>query len=271
MRSTSAVTMKSIGVMSVATNIYLDYWKDLVLSADTWTNSDDEVTFHVFTDNPDEAKKFGQNLKNVKIKAFTIPPHGWPEATLLRYSIFKEYADQLQSDVLVHLDADMLIVANPWERLRKNLINDTICLVEHPGYWRPGFKFQSNLYLKKPIKLITDFWNLLQHGGLGAWENNKLSKAYVPRNERRKYFCGATWFGNRDAIMSLIKELSNNVAIDIDNLVMAQWHDESHLNYWASRNKPRIESPELCFDETYSHLSKLAPYIIAVRKKDKTR
>jgi hypothetical protein len=268
---TSNAGVQTIGVVSVATNIYLDYWKLMVTSADNVTKKGDLVTFSVFTDNPLEAEKFGEKLKNVNVIAFQIPAYGWPEATLFRYSIFEEHSKYLQTDILVHLDADMEIVANPWERVRKNLSMGDICFIKHPGYWRPEFPKKAFFYLVTPLRAISDLVLWLRNGGIGAWEDNKRSKAFIPRSQRKNYYCGGMWFGKKQKFIDLVRDLSSNVTLDNNHSVIAKWQDESHLNYWANQNDHRIESPELCFDNTYTQLKDLIPVIIAVRKKEKTR
>ena len=254
--------------MSVATNLYLEYWKDMVLSADRISRHSDKVIFYVFTEEPERISPFADQLKNVSIKAFKIPAYGWPEATLLRYEIFSKEFECLEADYLVHLDADMLVVSNPWDRIRNNLIHSEVCLVEHPGFWRPEVHKRIQLYLKDPRRLLVDIFLRLKHGGIGTWEIKEYSEAYVVRDLRKIYFCGGVWFGRKAAIGKLLETLAKNVRTDLNNNVIAKWHDESHLNKWAINNFHASDNPELCYDETYPHLSSLTPYIIAVRKKN---
>lgn len=262
---------ESIGVMSVATNIYLDYWKSMVRSADGLTNIIDEVTFFVFTDKPEEAEKFALELKHVRVRAFKIPQYGWPEATLLRYQIFDSYSTSLDSKILMHLDADMLFASNPWSRVRAQLSRNSICLVEHPGFWRPTGVSRLILYVSRPVLAYKDLRLRIKRGGLGAWECDAKSSAFVSRESRMKYYCGGTWFGKRDSIIKLISELSIKVNDDIKKNIIAIWHDESHINRWATENHHSNENPELCFDQTYPQIKRLTPAIIAVRKSEKTR
>ena len=189
----------------------------------------------------------------------------------MRYSIFEEHLSILQSDILVHLDADMLIESNPWGRVRRKLEEEDMCFVQHPGYWRPRQRKKMIFYFTNSRRLISDVLICIQNGALGVWETDKRSKAYIPRNKRKRYYCGGIWFGKRLAFIRLIHELSNNVKIDVENEVMAKWHDESHLNHWASKYNHTFDSPELCFDYSYGQLNELSPVIVAVRKKEKTR
>ena len=59
----------SIGVMTVATNIYFDYWQKMVISADKRSTQTDQITFFVFTEQIQKIDAFSKTLKNVKLLA----------------------------------------------------------------------------------------------------------------------------------------------------------------------------------------------------------
>lgn len=261
----------SVGIMTVATNLYLDYWKDLVKSADSVSLTTDLVKFFVFTDDPKAAMEITSELKNVEVYAIQIPPYGWPEATLLRYRIFYENLDKVDAEILVHLDADMIVNVHPWRRILEGLDKHDVCLVRHPGFWRFNSLKRLAIYSRNPSLIITDAKQRILVGGLGSWEDNVESDAFVPRSLRKMYFCGGVWFGRRESILRLLMKLSNATENDLKKGIIAAWHDESHLNRWASENAHGEESPELCFDETYPQLRGLSPSITAVRKTLKTR
>ena len=271
MKLSDAESVMTVGVMSVATNLYLDYWKSMVQSAELVSKFEDEVTFFVFTDNLSEVKNFAGTLKNVRVRAFEITSYGWPEATLLRYQIFSSNMDQMNTDVLMHLDADMLISRNPWPRVKQKLATEKVCLVLHPGFWRPKGVRRVYLYVLHPLLAYKDLRVKIKQGGLGAWESDPKSTAFVPKKYRREYFCGGTWFGTHEAIKELVLTLSEQVSHDLDKNYIAKWHDESHINRWAIENNHTTENPEMCFDETYPQIKHLTHSIIAVRKNKKTR
>jgi hypothetical protein len=257
--------------MSVATNIYFEYWKKMVESADKNTVRTDRITFFVFTEQVEKVQEFADSLNNVDVRGFEISPYGWPDATLLRYHIFDQHYSSMITDILMHLDADMFFVSNPWERIRQSISKNEICLVLHPGYWRiKGFS-GSIFYMIHPIIAYKDFRMKIRLGGIGAWETRPESAAYVPKESRKHYFCGGSWFGPRESIGNLLQVLSNQVSADGKSELIAKWHDESHLNQWATVNEHNSSSPELCFDETYAQLKNLTPSIIAVRKIEMTR
>lgn len=261
----------SVGIMTVATNLYLDYWKDLVRSTDPVSLKTDLVKFFVFTDDPKAAMEIASELKNVEVCAIQIPPYKWPEATLLRYRIFFENLDKVDAEILVHLDADMIVNTNPWRQILESLDKYDVCLVRHPGFWRSSSFKRLAIYFRNPSLIIADVKQKISIGGLGSWEDNVESNAFVLRSLRKKYFCGGVWFGRRESIRELLIKLSTSTENDLEKGIIAVWHDESHLNRWASENFHGEESPELCFDETYPQLRGLSPSITAVRKTLKTR
>jgi histo-blood group ABO system transferase len=261
----------SIGVMSVATNIYFEYWQKMVQSADVQSNISDRITFFVFTEQIQKVEAFSRTLRNVNVRGFEVIPYGWPDATLLRYQIFDEQFSNMNTEALMHLDADMIFVSSPWGEVRRFIAKKQICLIQHPGFWRSRGRQKVFFYLRYPKIAIRDLRMVVTLGGIGSWETHPNSAACVPRKSRSHYFCGATWFGPRQKIGEMLKLLSAQVSEDQKNGVIAKWHDESHLNKWAMHNQHSISSPELCFDETYPQLKKLIPSIIAVRKKAMTR
>lgn len=265
-------SVPSLGVLTVATNIYVNYWREMALSFDMNCERKDNVVLHVFTNQIEEVEQVKLQLKNIMVVAHEIPNYIWPEATLLRYRIFSEAADDLSEDLLMHLDADMLINRSPVGVIQNASSSGQICLVSHPGYWRPRkFSRKVDFYVKNFSVLLNDLRLILKFGGLGSWETDKESAAYVPRKLRCDYVCGGTWFGERSNFLMLVQELSNSVSQDLNQNRVAVWHDESHLNSWASKNSHYILDPELCFESTYPQLNGLIPTITAVNKKASTR
>ena len=263
---------QSLGILSIATGIYKDYWIKLFESiVETWA-SVEKISMHVFTDDPDGLQEVGETSPRVKVVSHPIPSFGWPEATLLRYSIFKEKMDQITEDVLLYLDADMQVVGDlPTNWL--NYVQDSVTLVAHPGYFRPASATaRAGYYFRNPIQYFLDVWALSREGGLGEWEKNPASQAYVRKADRITYVCGGAWFGPRDKIMEMIETLSGRVELDYAKNVTARWHDESHLNWYFADSSPALTAPSWCYVEGASNLKGITPIVLAVDKGDhKTR
>ena len=161
----------------------------------------------------------------------------------------------------MHLDADMIILENVFNNLIDAVREKDIALISHPGFWNrkisPIIRLKSFLTRSK----LTN----------GSWETRPESKAYVEPIFRKSYVCGGIWLGKNRAVFKLIDQLSKSVEIDRNNSIMAVWHDESHLNQWASENDFLLLSPEFCFVNEYEHLKDLKPKVLAVTKKIMTR
>ncbi len=261
------VEINSLGVLSIATNDYLKYWFEMAKSLDLNTQEDNKVFLHLFTDQPTKARRLASVLRHCQVGIYEIPSFGWPDATLLRYRIFEREIENFTQDILMYLDADMLVSTNLVAELKQMIDMNKVSLVCHPGFWREkGLKRRTLLYIKNPKLAIADLRMKIAHGGIGSWERRKVSTAFVPRSKRKFYVCGGTWLGPNTLVKQLISSLSRQVDKDESNSVMAVWHDESHLNSWASKNEYKILSPRYCHDATYIQLKNLEPAITAVNK-----
>lgn len=257
---------KSIGILSIATNEYINYWQNLARTVDEKLDPNFwDVTLHLFTSEIADAEKMASELKNCKVKIYEIPRYGWPEATLYRYRVFEQHITQLSEDLLMYLDADMLVRRDIRGALPSTFLND-ICLVQHPGYYRPEGLKGIAFYLTNPRVILSDLRMKVKIGGLGSWETRREFSAYVPRGARSKYVCGGTWLGKNLTFKRLISELAEIEIRDTEKGLVPIWHDESILNKWSSDNKTTLLSPSFCYDPTYEQLADLPEYIRAVDK-----
>lgn len=262
----------SVGVMTVATNRYIDYWAALAASADKDLFPENRLVLHVFTDQVARARQVALNLTRATVNIVEIEPLRWPEATLLRYEIFDAHDDELSQDVLVHLDADMLVLRATGAELTPLHWRGGIALVRHPGYRRPATPTRLAMYARNPRMAASDVRSLLRLGGIGSWETDPTSRAFVPKPDRHTYVCGGTWMGRHDSLKSMIKELAIRTRADLEEGRIAVWHDESHLNWFASRHEVTVLDSEYCYAPGYPSVSDLAPRILAVDKgNDRTR
>jgi len=256
----------SVGVISIATNGYSKYWKNLIISADKNLPLDANVSFHLFTDEVEGCQEFSLRFPNRKFNFYKIESLGWPEATLHRYRIYSEHRELLAEDILMHLDSDMLVEQNFLKVIFSRSLTAGMGLVLHPGYFRPNGWRKYSYYLSNKSALFRDIRLSMRIGGLGAWEVREESQAYVARKHRKKYFCGGIWFGERTAFLSLIQKLETQERIDSARGITALWHDESHLNKWATEHKFSNYSPSLCFEKSYNNLVGIENIITAVNK-----
>jgi hypothetical protein len=257
--------LPSLGIVTVATNQYIEYWKNQATSVAAAKIDTLDVTLHVFTDNHNSVEEFCASL-SVKVVFHKISNLGWPEASLYRYDLIRQFKESIREDFIMHLDADMLIHEKiDFLNIKRDQKNG-LTLVRHPGYFRPTGLRLVKLYLSHPLKFFKDAVTIMRLGGLGSWETRQQSLAYVPRSARGHYFCGGTWWGTRLKILELCEELAERIIQDEKNGLTAVWHDESHINWWASRNTVGVADPRYCFAEGYPQLLGIPRIIEAVRK-----
>jgi hypothetical protein len=255
----------SFGICSVATNQYINYWEQMVISSKS-NHGQFGLHFHVFTDQIDRVNSFARDNPDLGITCHKIDSLKWPEATLYRYKLISEEAESLTEDYLMHLDADMLFKEEFGRDLRPLDWENGIALVAHPGFWRPAGFGRVRFYLSNPKIFLIDLVSYLKVGGLGSWSQDLSSLAYVERHNRREYVCGGVWMGSRLSFLDMVSSLHNSVSNDEERGVMAIWHDESHLNKWASKNLHTTLTPRYCFDPGYPQLRNLEEVIRAVDK-----
>jgi hypothetical protein len=257
-------SQKSVGVLTVATGPYIEFWKAMALSLDLQKNA---VNFrlYVFTDQALEVRTFEKMLTNIDVKVFSIDSLKWPEATLLRYSLIYKNSTEISEPLLIHMDADMIIHSDIYEYLIKNDLQ-RMQLVRHPGFYRPGGTSRIRMYLRNPTIALKDLYRIFKEGGLGTWEKRKSSSAFVPRRRRSCYFAGGVWFGSRQTVLSFCETMAARTDLDLSNELIAVHNDESHLNWFAAFHSIHPHMPNLCYFEGYPWLNDFKPLIAAVDK-----
>jgi len=262
----------SLGILSIATNVYLRYWMDLARSIDHHVRAFAPVTLHVFTDQVAQAQEFARTLKSVSVKVHEIEALRWPEATLFRYKIFSENQSEFSEDVLLYLDADTVINQDLEPDLPQLISSAGVVLVEQAGSWRPrSFHRLLRFFLLHPGAIFQDVRKLVLEGGRGTWEKRAESTAFVPRGDRKNYVSGAVWMGTRDGFLGMVSELAARVDTDWGKGIVAIWHDESHLNWWNARYHPTLVDPRYYFFPGQRHLDELPNIIQLIAKNEITR
>jgi hypothetical protein len=250
--------MKSFGICSIATNGYEKYLLDSISSFLNLAEKEYFVNWYIFSDVTESLKNVLKNEKNIVFHFFPINSYGWPEATLLRYQIYAEHIEFMNSDYLMHLDADMLFLPSftfPDIEDQPDLMH----FVLHPGFSSKRWN------ISRPFELSKRFLRTVVIGGQGSWETRRISKAYTPRGRRKHYFCGGIWFGKKVVFSSFVTHCETLVSADQNSGIIAKWHDESHLNRFAAFNDVCVLGSQYCFDGKID-LGDVAPFVLAVEK-----
>lgn len=141
----------------------------------------------------------------------------WPMITLNRFNIFCENEKKYDVDYLFYVDMDVEIVDYIYEDILCNFV-----VTQHPSH------INTN----------------------GTPETNPKSTAYINPNEKIVYVSGCFFGGSKDKFLQASKIMRDNIKKDLDNNIIALWHDESHLNRYVFNNRKDITIK----NHTYSYL-----------------
>ncbi len=87
----------------------------------------------------------------------------------------------------------------------------------------------------------------------GTYDENPKSKACVSKNEGHIYYYGGFNGGSTDQFLAMSNCLKTNIDADLQNDVIALWHDESHLNRYFIDHPPAIVlSPSYSYPEKWN-------------------
>ena len=209
--------MNKVGLLIIATNKYDVFINQLLRSVDKYFFNGHTVDIYLFVDKPYK----GEHSQRLNILQIHIKHYPFPYATLYRYRHFTEHSIYLTSEYLFYLDVDMRIVASIGDEILPKDVSITATL--HPGFYKGG----------------------------GSWCTNKESKAFVCLEDRKKYYAGGFQGGTNKGFLNLAKYLNVLIQDDEKKGIMAEWHDESHLNAWLSGFRCHELSPSYCYPESW--------------------
>lgn len=224
----------------IGTGKYLNFLPKYYENVQKYFLPNTEKTFLVFTDGegdfPDDIKVYHQEHLD------------WPYITLKRFEIIKRSQEDIEkNDWFVFIDADALVVDRITEE--EFFDNDKDYFgVHHPCHFL-GMRPHTEKF--------------------GAFETDPKSTAAVSENDDLSvYFQGCLWGGKVPQIMKLINELESRVNIDLGNEIIAQWHDESHLNKFFIENKENVNvlGSEYAYPEMFANYCDFKPKIVHLSK-----
>jgi len=227
---------KNIGVLIIATGIYIKFAKNLIDSIMSNSINKNNIIFFLFTDSDKSALNFNSSY-NINTIFWSHKP--WPLTTLQRYQAFVENEKLFQKiSHLVYIDVDMKVNCD-----LNDFQNHKIFAVVHPGY-------RNKKRTKFPL------------------ENRISCSAYFDKMLASNYYCGGIQGGEIREYLELCKIMNKRINSDLDNNMIAVWHDESHWNKVVNENirKFSILGSEFCWPEEWSTV-KFPGKIVALQKK----
>ena len=190
----------------IATNKYLEFLPNLIESADRFFFSEEKITIIIHTNLDIDSLKVESN--RIKILKNHIDHEPWPFTTLKRFHYFILAENIIsKSDYSFYIDADSLFIGD--------ISNDILPESGLIGTIHPCL-FNST----------------------GTPERNPNSKAFISPGENNRYFCGGFFGGDSKSFLEMSRIIARNIDIDLNNNIIAIWHDESHINRFFHDNNP---------------------------------
>lgn len=204
-----------ICILLIATNKYIQFVEKLLNNIEEKFLEGHEIQCLLFTDHEIE-----ESSDNVRICQIEHEP--WPMPTLKRYNYFIKEKDFIsQFDYCYYFDVDMRIS----NKVGDEILGDLVA-TQHP---------YQTFYPKEQR----------------TYDRNPKSLAYVPFGEEGEdYYAGGFNGGSTKEFLKMSEVIAERVNKDLDNQVIALWHDESHMNRYLIDNPPTVSlSPSYCFPE----------------------
>lgn len=206
-----------VAVLYIATGRYTVFWDHFYRSAERYLLNDCQKHYFLFTDH--QYALLGEESDCVsRIYQSKL---GWPYDTLMRFDMFLSIKEQLKNydfvfffnantEIIKHISEEMLLPINE----NKNLV----------------FAYQPHMFHLPKSKF--------------TYDRNPKSTAYISIKEGKYYVTGALNGGRTENYLAMCEILSRNIHHDLDNNIIALWHDESHLNHYIlNRNDIKLLPP----------------------------
>jgi hypothetical protein len=193
----------NVSLLLIATNRYNQFVQPLLDGVEKYFVPGHKITVHLFTDEIDEIYDYVSSDR-VTVEQHLIPSYKFPEATLFRYKIFTEHAHLIRGDYAFYMDVDMEIV----DTVGDEILQGDIVAVRHPGFF------------------MSDGW--------GSPNNNPESLSHIDVEHRKRYFAGGFQGGKTIWYLTMAKILADNIESDKNKGIIAEWHDETHFNFFCN-------------------------------------
>lgn len=195
-----------IAILYVATGRYITFWDEFFTSSERFLLPGLNKRYFIFTDKVSDI--VGEDTRRVtKINQKRL---GWPYDTLMRYDLFLSIEKSLKNfDYIFFFNANTLFL---------RAINAKDLLPVGPGI-NLVFALQPHMF-HLPRDRFT-------------YERNPRSSAYIPFGQGNYYLMGGLNGGRSNAYLDMCRVIAKNTREDLNNNIVATWHDESHLNKYA--------------------------------------
>lgn len=229
-----------IAITYICTGKYSVFWSDFFRTSELFFYPNIEKTYFVFTDNEDLISVLSSNSN---VKTYFQRKAGWPYDTLMRFNIFCTVQDVLK-------DYDYCYFWNANTYFLK-VVDETII---------PFPSKEEGLILWRHTTTFDD-----DSATTFSVERNPLSMAYIPEGVKCREHGGGFLGGTAEAFIKMSRQLRDNIAKDLSNGIIAIWHDQSHVQHYATQHSfCEVPRNVICSEE---YMDGRNPYVIFLNKK----
>jgi|OM-RGC.v1.001225431 glycosyltransferase involved in cell wall biosynthesis len=229
-----------VAICFIGTGKYINFLPNYWRNIEENFLSDIKKEFFVFTDG--EMNDAPDNITTISQEHLD-----WPYITLLRFNIINKIKKELSGfDKVIFMDADTLVVNKITEE--EFFTDKPFFGVHHPCH-----------YLKMPP----------HNEGTGSFETDTKSTAgIIDGDDTSVYFQGCLWGGQVPYVLDMISELELRTQKDLDNGIIAQWHDESQMNKFFAerRDDVHVLGPQYAYPEVFKQACNFEPKIVHLAK-----
>ncbi len=210
----------TIGVLYISTGRYRVFWPGFYESWKRMFFPESKRKIFIFSDSPLEYFIESGKVEDSSILVYThIENKPWPYVILLRYQLFVRYAVLWKDcDYIFYINGDYVFYKRIGAEILPTEEESGLVVAEH----------QKSLELK-PEEY--------------PYERNPQSTAFIPVGEGEHYFAGGFNGGRSADFLRLSREIDEATQRDLDNGIIAVWHDESQLNARLLNRKVKVLSP----------------------------
>ena len=199
-----------VAILYIAIGNYEIFWDEFYQSCENLFLQNSEKQYFVFTDAQRLLKQKCDNVEFIYQENM-----GWPRNTLYRFHMFMKLKSELQKfDYLIFYNANALINTNISEE-EILPVNEDFCYARHFN-----FVGKDNCFF--------------------PYERNRKSTAYVEYGRGEDYIQACFLCGKSKAMLTMFECLEKNINIDMQNNIIARWHDESHVNKYLIDKSNKI-------------------------------
>jgi len=230
-----------VAISFIGTNKYLNFLPQYYENIEKYFLPKCDKTILAFTDG-----QLNETPENLKV--FSQEHLDWPYITLKRFEIVNKAREIISDhDWFVFIDADALVV----DRIDEDefFTDKPLFGVHHPCHF---LKMQP--HTESP----------------GAYEQNPKSEAYVDLSKGLPdiYWQGCLWGGQVPQVCDMIDDLQARINRDLENDIVAVWHDESQINKYFLERITDVHTfdSSYAFPEVFESYCNFSPKIVHLAK-----